>query len=612
MIGTTTLHTGARPDNPHGTELRADGSVRFRVWAPGLRHVDLELLGEAEPLRMSDAGEGWYELVTTKARPGTRYRFALDNGLRVPDPASMYQPDDVHGPSEVIDQQAWQWQDSDWTGRPWTDAVIYELHVGTFTPEGTFRAAIQKLEHLAVLGITAIQIMPVADFPGGRNWGYDGVLPYAPDSSYGRPEDLKALVDAAHHHGLMVFLDVVYNHFGPDGNYLPVYAPQFFTSRHKTPWGDALNFDGPGSRAVRDFVIHNALYWVTHFHVDGLRFDAVHAIVDDSPTHILTELAHTLRSAVPEREIHLILENEENQASWLERNQGGQPKLYTAQWNDDVHHALHTAVTGEDAGYYQEYRGDTQKLGRALAEGFAFQGEMMKFRGANRGEPSTHLPPCAFVSFLHNHDQIGNRAFGDRPGASQKQERLRAACAAYLLAPQIPMLFMGEEWCSTSPFPFFCDFGPDLAEAVRQGRRQEFAHLPEFQDPARRERIPDPQALETFESGKLNWLEAEDPEHRSWLDWYQCILTQRRKELTPLLAGIRQAGTFVVLADGAAACNWQVHENGELVLAINLSDSDVAGFPSDQGQLIWQEGTVIAGGTLGPWSVRFWFRKYEG
>jgi malto-oligosyltrehalose trehalohydrolase len=558
---------------------------------------------------MSAIGEGWHEVVTAKAQVGTRYRFVLPDGMRVPDPASMYQPEDVHGPSELIDPSAWQWRDADWTGRPWNEAVIYELHVGTFTPEGTFRSAIDKLEHLVSLGITAIQIMPVADFPGRRNWGYDGVLLYAPDASYGRPEDFKALVEAAHRHGLMVFLDVVYNHFGPDGNYLPVYAPQFFTDRHKTPWGDAVNFDGPGSRAVRDFVIQNALYWVTHFHVDGLRLDAVHAILDDSDTHLLEELAERVHSAVPTRHIHLVLENEENQASRLERQADGRPRFYTAQWNDDVHHTLHTAATGEDKGYYAEYLDDTVKLGRALAEGFAFQGEMMTYRGEPRGETCTHLPPAAFVAFLQNHDQVGNRAFGDRIGASVRREALRAVCATYLLLPQIPMLFMGEEWCATSPFPFFCDFGAELAQAVRQGRRQEFAKFPEFHDAAQRERIPDPQADDTFASGKLKWHEVDQCEHREWIEWYQRILDRRRRFVTPLIGDIRHAGTFTVLGDGAVAVRWQVERSGELVLAVNLSDSSVDSFPTDAGPLIWEEGITDADGTFAPWTVRCWITE---
>jgi malto-oligosyltrehalose trehalohydrolase len=594
--------------NPHGPEVRPDGTVRFRLWAPACDRVQLELAGEPCPLNLSPIGGGWFELITGRAGVGSLYRFVLPGGMRVPDPASRYQPDDVHGPSEVIDPSVWSWNDAGSQGRPWNKAVIYELHLGSFTPQGTFRSAIEKLDHLVSLGVTAIEIMPIADFPGRRNWGYDGVLMYAPDSSYGRPEDLKALVEAAHGQGLMVFLDVIYNHFGPDGNYLPVYAPQFFTNRHKTPWGPAVNFDGEGSRAVRDFVVHNAIYWVRQYHMDGLRLDAVHAIFDDSPKHILAEVAERVRAGVPERQFHLILENEENEARWLERDGSMRPRFYTAQWNDDAHHALHTAVTGEDKGYYLEYRGDSVKLGRALAEGFAFQGEMMTYRGRPRGEPSNHLPPAAFIAFLQNHDQIGNRAFGDRIAPTASLKALRAAAAVYLLLPQIPMLFMGEEWGASSPFPFFCDFGPDLAEAVRKGRREEFARFPEFQDPAQRERIPDPQADETFASSKLVWSEIDEPEHQACLEWYRRILSRRRESIVPLIDRIRHGGTFKLLADGAVVVRWPVQGHGELVLAANLSGVAVHGFPPPAGVLIWNETARGDSNrtTLPPWTVRWW------
>ena len=392
---------------PHGAEMHENG-VRFRLWAPGEDRVSIEIDGR-EPVPMARQLEGWHELITIGAHPGALYRYVVGDGLRVPDPASRFQPQDVHGPSEVIDPTAYDWQDADWRGRPWSEAVIYEIHIGTFTPDGTFRAAIGKLDRLVALGVTMIEIMPISDFPGARNWGYDGVLPYAPDSAYGRPEDLKALVDAAHARGLSVLLDVVYNHFGPDGNYLPVYAPQFFTDRHKSPWGAGINFDGEHSRPVRDFVIQNALYWLHEFHLDGLRLDAVHAIQDDSDTHVLAELAETARRSITDRPVHLILENEDNRASLLRRGTAGQPSLYSAQWNDDIHHVLHTAATGEGVAYYEAYLGQTELLGRALAEGFAFQGQMMPYSGKPRGEPSAELPPSAFVAFAQNHDQIGNR-----------------------------------------------------------------------------------------------------------------------------------------------------------------------------------------------------------
>ena len=334
------------------------GGVRFRLWAPEAPVLALVLQGAQgeQILPMMRTHNDWFDIVARDAEPGCRYGFQLGDGLRVPDPASRYQPEDVHGLSEVIDPNAYLWKDEAWRGRPWAEAVIYELHVGTFTRAGTFRAAIEKFDHLAGLGVTAIELMPVADFPGRRNWGYDGVLPFAPDASYGRPEDLKALVDAAHARGLMVFLDVVYNHFGPEGNYLHRYAPQFFSERHRTPWGAAINFDGAGSRTVRDFFIHNALFWLEEYHFDGLRLDAVHAISDDARPDILEELATAVHAGPGrERHVHLVLENDHNAAHYLERDGAGRPRHYVAQWNDDVHHALHVIVTGEREGYYADY-----------------------------------------------------------------------------------------------------------------------------------------------------------------------------------------------------------------------------------------------------------------
>ena len=587
------------------------GGVRFRLWAPNCPHIAVETRNGREPARsvpLAPSGDGWHECLVPHARAGTRYQYILPDGTRVPDPASRFQPEDAHGPSEVIDPAAYAWSDAAWLGRPWHEAVLYELHVGAFTPEGTFRAALQRLDHLVALGVTVIEIMPVADFPGRRNWGYDGVLLYAPDSSYGRPEDLMRLVDAAHARGLMVLLDVVYNHFGPDGNYLPLYAPAFFTDRHQTPWGAGVNFDGPHSKAVREFIIHNALYWLEEFHLDGLRLDAVHAILDDSPYDVLDELAARARAASG-REVHLVLENEENQARRLARSAAGRVLHYTAQWNDDVHHVLHVAATGESQGYYAEYLDDTEKLGRALAEGFAYQGEPMNYRGRPRGEPSAALPPTAFVAFIQNHDQIGNRAFGDRLSTLASPEALRALAATYLLLPQIPMLFMGEEWHARQPFPFFCDFEGELADAVRQGRRREFARFPEFQAEAARQRIPDPLSDATFASAKLAWADLEYPEHRGWFDLYRRLLARRREAIVPLLSGIGpHAAAFEVLGPSAVSVRWQFHrgeEKGVLALSANLSGEPVSGFRVDPGRTIWQEGRLDQNGVGGPWCVRW-------
>jgi malto-oligosyltrehalose trehalohydrolase len=588
---------------PFGAELQADGRVRFRLWAPPHREVQIELDGGTVAMKPVD--EGWHELVTDRARAGTRYRFVLPDGLRVPDPASRYQLQDVHGPSEVVDPTAYAWRDAGWSGRPWHEAVVYELHIGAFTPEGTFGAAIGKLDHLVALGVTAIEIMPIGDFPGRRNWGYDGVLPFAPDSSYGRPEDLKALVEAAHARGLVVLLDVVYNHFGPEGAYIHPTAPQTFTDRHKTPWGAAINFDGPDSGPVREFVIHNALYWIEEFHFDGLRLDAVHAILDDSSKHLLEELAERVHAAAPDRHIHLILENEENQAGRLVRGENGEPRWYTAQWNDDLHHVLHVAASGETKGYYADYESDTKKLGRAIAEGFAFQGELMPYRGRPRGAPSADLPPTAFVAFIQNHDQVGNRAFGDRVTDFAPTEAVRAIAAVYLLLPQIPMLFMGEEWGAAQPFPFFCDFAPELADAVRKGRREEFARFPQFQDPAVRERIPDPMAEETFASAKLGWDDITRAPHAGWLEWYRRVLATRHAEIVPRLAAIRAGGRYEVLGRGAVIVRWPLGAGDALILAANLAATPAPGFPAAPGRVVWQEGETDTDGTFGPWTIRW-------
>jgi malto-oligosyltrehalose trehalohydrolase len=586
-----------------GARIVEGGGVRFRLWAPACDSVGLAIEGRGGPLQMQALGEGWHELTTADARPHSRYRFLLPGGQHVPDPASRFQPQDVHGPSEVIDPHEYEWRNVTWAGRPWTEAIVYELHVGAFTPEGTFLGAIGKLDHLRELGVTAIEIMPIADFPGARNWGYDGVLLYAPDSSYGRPEHFKALVDAAHDRGIMVLLDVVYNHFGPDGNYLSLYAPDCFTERHHTPWGAAVNYDGESSAPVRQFVIQNALYWLEEFQLDGLRLDAVHAIIDDSPRHLLVELSETARSAIQNRHVHLLLENEHNAATRLRRNSANKPVWYTAQWNDDVHHVLHTAATGERNGYYQEYAGDSEKLGRALAEGFAFQGETMRFSGKARGEPSGALAPDAFVSFIQNHDQVGNRAFGDRIGTRAPPEAVRAIAAVYLLLPQVPMLFMGEEWNAAQPFVFFCDFSGDLARAVSEGRRQEFAAFPEFQDPEERSRIPDPQSPQTFASAKLDWSDLRKAEHASWLEWYRRVLRVRKAEITPRVQQIVHGGRYSVLGSCAVSVRWAL-EGSELALDANLSPRSVKLPLQSPAREIWLEGQ-LEGASLGPWSVRW-------
>lgn len=575
---------------PFGAEL-VNGQVRFALWAPGASTVDL-CLNDAEQeslLPMPRAENGWYRLITDRAAAGTLYRYRIDGDLRVPDPASRCNPHDVHGASLVIDPLAWEWTDAEWRGRPWEEAVIYELHIGAFTQAGTFRAARQKLDYLVELGVTAIELMPVADFPGARNWGYDGVLPFAPDSRYGHPDDLKDLIQCAHAKGLMVLLDVVYNHFGPEGNYLHAYAPQFFTERHHTPWGAAINFDGPDSRPVRDFFIHNSLYWLEEFHFDGLRLDAVHAIIDDSTLHILEELAHAVRDGPGrERHIHLVLENEANIAHYL-RRANHVPSVYTAQWNDDIHHALHVLATGEADGYYQDYaERPIAHLGRCLSEGFAYQGEPSALRdGQARGTASADLPAAAFIAFVQNHDQVGNRAFGERLTMFAEPHRVRAALEILLLAPAPPLLFMGEEFGAAQPFPFFCDFGPQLATAVTEGRRKEFARFEQFSTPSALARIPDPNTADTFQSAKLDWNSVTHSPHREWLRFYRRLLALRHREIIPRLSGMRGGqARYEILGTCALAVVWRMGDGSTLTLLANFGAEPIEA-PCPVGALLY-------------------------
>jgi maltooligosyltrehalose trehalohydrolase len=602
-----------RHSMPFGAEFRDDGSVRFRLWAPAATQVELCLADDPKSTRLplNQGEEGWFELTTGAANPGTQYHFRIDDSHDVPDPASRFQPRDAHGPSEVIDPGAFDWQDGAWRGRRWEEAVIYELHTGAFTAAGTFAGIHQRLDYLVDLGITAIEIMPVSDFPGRRNWGYDGVFPFAPDSTYGRPEDLKALVQSAHGRGLMVLLDVVYNHFGPEGNYLKSYASQFFTDRHCTPWGDGINFDGPESRAVRDFFIDNALYWLTEYHFDGLRLDAVHAIIDDSAPHILTELADTVRSAFgPDRHIHLVLENERNQARRLERTEQCQPQTYTAQWNDDIHHALHVLTTGERDGYYSDYsERPLDQLGRCLVSGFSYQGGPSRHRnGEPRGEPSTGLPPAAFVSFLQNHDQIGNRAFGERITKLADRRAVHAAMAILLLAPSPPLLFMGEEFGADTPFLFFCDFEKALAGAVTAGRRNEFAHFAAFSDASDRELIPDPNSVKTFEASRLDWGSIDQPRHREWLAFYRQLLQLRRQHIVPRLPhGCGFQSDYKIHQDCGLIAQWKFPDRSKLILVANLGTTALSGITIPSPKIIYAgedvNSEILKQGTLPPWSV---------
>ena len=566
-------------DLPFGASLK-NGNTHFRLWAPKQKQVSVQIGGRDLPMR--PLAEGWFE-AEAGCGAGTQYRYLLESGLAVPDPASRAQADDVHGPSLVVDPRRYPWRNPDWRGRPWRETVLYELHAGVY---GGFAGVQRALPWLADLGITAVELMPVNEFPGTRNWGYDGVLPFAPDRAYGSPDDLKALVDAAHDHGLMIFLDVVYNHFGPDGNYLAGYAPQFFREDVSTPWGPAIDFRRD---EVRRFFTENTLYWLMEYRFDGLRFDAVHAITESD---WLDEMAAQVRATVEkDRGVHLVLENDGNVADHLRRD-------FDAQWNDDGHHVLHVMLTGENEGYYGDYADrPAERLARSLREGFVYQGNPSRHRnGEARGTPSADLPPTAFVLFLQNHDQIGNRAFGDRLTASVEPRALEAAIALQLLCPQIPLLFMGEEGASAAPFQFFTDHHGELADAVREGRRREFASFAAFSDPARRAQIPDPNAAETFHrSCPISHAECGDARRA----FYRRLLALRRAHLVPRLEGAT-AIDAVPIGPSAVLARWRLGDGAVWTLACNLG-TEPCSLARPAGDVIFETAdgaAVLANGQL--------------
>ena len=564
---------------PHGAIMLDAQHTRFALWAPDAFYVSVEL-EDGKSVAMLPQADGWFE-TEIKCPAGTRYRYNIDGEMDVPDPASRAQASDVHGWSLVVDPLAYKWRHSNWQGRPWHEAVIYELHVGAL---GGYAEVEKHLPRLAELGITAIELMPLAQFPGERNWGYDGVLPYAPQASYGTPEQLKHLIDSAHEHGLAVILDVVYNHFGPDGNYLGQYAKGFFQEDVHTPWGAGIDFD---RREVRDFFLDNALMWLLEYRFDGLRLDAVHAI--DNP-EFLKELAHRVREQVDTgRHVWLTLENELNQAGLLEYERD-----FDAQWNDDFHNVMHVLLTGETDAYYSDFAHDpTAKLARCLSEGFIYQGHTTR-HGHERGEPSGHLPPTAFVAFLQNHDQIGNRALGERLHQLCSPQALEAATALLLLSPMIPLMFMGDEVNASEPFLFFTDHHGELAEAVREGRRNEFADFAAFKDPERRERIPDPNDASTFLQSAPSFT---DNPHAQL---YRQLLSLRHRHIVPHLPGSMALGAEV-LAEGAVTARWRLGNGSRLQIDLNLS-ATALDHPATAPVLF--ETPANAGTHLPPYSAR--------
>ena len=569
------------PSPAWGPQSLGGGRVCFRLWAPDRDAVTLEIQ-DGPSAAMTSGEDGWFS-AEVDAQPGARYRFRLDDDLAVADPASRVQDGGVHGWSVLTRLTPLSARNTGWKGRPWEEAVVMEVHPGAL---GGFAGVAEHLPRWAEMGVTAIELMPIAAFGGTRNWGYDGVLPYAVAEAYGSPEELIALIDRAHDLGLMIMLDVVYNHFGPDGNYLGSYASRFFDQHADTPWGGAVAVSMP---PVRRFFIDNALMWLRDYGFDGLRFDAVHAIGD---SNFLDRMARDLRSALSDRRIHLVLENEENDAARLT------PGLYDAQWNDDFHNTLHVLLTGESEGYYAGFAEDpTGRLARCLAEGFVYQGEAPPGENAHpRGTSSAHLPATRFVSFLQNHDQVGNRAMGERLIHLTGEAKLRAATALLLLFPQIPLLFMGEEEGSRAPFLFFTDFHDDLADAVREGRRREFARFAAFADPAVRERIPDPNARSTFDASRPQ--PGEDA--AEWRAFYGRLLALRHQRIVPRLLGTTGQGAKV-LGEGAVSADWRMGDGSGLTIAVNLGDAPVH-FP-DQGEPFFTLGQPGEPDSLAAWST---------
>ncbi len=518
-----------------GACIENDG-VGFRVWAPPARSMTVVLEpaagGPTKEVPLQPEKSGFFTGFVAGVGAGWRYRYRINGDRMYPDPASRFQPEGVHGPSEVIEASSWDWTDENWRGLSMQELVLYEMHVGVFSPEGTFAGVCRRLQSIHDLGATAIELMPVADFPGQRNWGYDGVDLFAPARCYGRPDDLRRLVDRAHAQGLGVFLDVVYNHLGPEGAYLAAFSPQYFSSAHKSPWGDAVNLDGEGSRHVRDFFIENALHWVHEYHIDGLRVDATHALIDDSPTHFLKELAQRVRQSLPANRTCLIIaEDNRNHATLLRPAPDGYD--LDGVWADDFHHHVRRLLAGDDEGYYQDYSGDTGDIAKTMRQGWFYTGQLSACWNRPRGSDPQGVPLTRFVYCIQNHDQVGNRAAGDRLNENTSLSAFRAASALLLFSPATPLLFMGQEWAASTPFCYFTDHPEPLGRQVTEGRRKQFRYFKAFRDPESRERIPDPQAAATFSRSRLDWQERERQPHAGVLRFYRHLLAFRRNQLAP-------------------------------------------------------------------------------
>ncbi|WP_141620579.1 malto-oligosyltrehalose trehalohydrolase [Myxococcus sp. AB036A] len=574
-----------------GAWVEADGRVRWRVWAPGHQRVEVVLHdAQGNPgrvLPMTPEPGDCFGAVLEGQGAGLRYKLRVDGEGPFPDPWSRSQPQGVHGPSEVVVPD-FAWTDAGWKGVATQALVIYEVHVGTATPEGTFESLIPRLAGLKALGITALELMPVASFPGRRNWGYDGVSLFAPQQAYGGPEGLRRLVDAAHAHGLAVLMDAVYNHFGPDGNYLRVYSPHYFTGRHHTPWGDAVNYDGEASAHARTQVLANVEMWIADYHLDGLRLDAAHAIIDDGTPHLLTEIAERARACAPGRQVHVIAEDERNERRLMcPASEGGLG--LDGVWADDFHHQLRRAFAGDSEGYYQDYTGNTEDLARTLNQGWFYEGQVSKNLGHARGTKADGLEPWRFVHCIQNHDQVGNRAFGERLGHDVSPAAFRAMSGLLLLSPYTPMLFMGQEWNASTPFLYFTEHNAELGKLVTEGRRKEFAGFARFAGAE----VPDPQAEDTFTRSRLDWAEAEKPGHAGVRALYRELLRLRASE--PALRETGR-GSYAARALGPDALVLERRGGGQR-LHVLLSLRGALDYPVPAGSelVLWTEDACFGG-----------------
>ena len=556
---------------PHlGACVGDDAAVTFRVWAPGRQTVEL-VIRPGDPsmqrLTLRASGDGLFAATLRSVTSGDLYEYVLDGAGPFPDPASRYQPRGVHGPSAVIDPQSFAWSDAGWRGVPLRRAIVYELHVGTFTDAGTFDGVTDRLPYLADLGITVVELMPVADFPGSRNWGYDGASLFAPSRAYGTPDDLRRVVDTAHRLGLAVILDVVYNHFGPDGAYAGAFSPFYFSTRHCSPWGAAVNLDGDGSSQVREFFIENALHWLHEYHFDGLRLDATHGLIDDSPRHFVAELAARARASLPDRELLLVAEDERNLAAIVRAPDVGGWGL-DAVWADDFHHQVRRMAAGDRDGYFEDYCGTMDDLAATIRQGWFYTGQFSTHHARARGTDPAGATLDRMVFCIQNHDQIGNRPFGRRLNHQIDPALFRALSALLLFVPETPLMFMGQEWAASTPFLFFTDHHPELGELVTKGRREEFARFEAFADPVRRTQIPDPQAPSTFSDSRLRWDEIAAATHAGILELYRAMLALRRTE-----PALRSCAEFDAEALDSASLGVMRRGGGEALLLVLRTDA---------------------------------------